>query len=56
MTQTMTTSLGELIAQVYEELLALYGDPDIASVATASIINDMMTRPLGTDDTLEDAA
>lgn len=56
MTQTMTTSLGELITQVYEELLALYGDADIASVATASIINDMITRPVLAEDSLEDAA
>ncbi len=56
MTQTTHTTLGELIAEVYEELLALYGDADIASVATASIVNDMITRPDPELEQLEDAA
>jgi len=36
------STLGELISVFYEEFLALYKDPDIASVATAATINDML--------------
>ena len=36
------STLGELISVFYEEYLALYQDPDIASVATAATINDML--------------
>lgn len=36
------STLGELISVFYEEYLALYKDPDIASVATAATINDML--------------
>ena len=42
----MTTQLplGELIASVYDEFLALYGDEELASVATAAVINDMLAE------------
>jgi len=36
-------SLGALISTVYEQFMSLYGDPDAASVATAAVINDMLT-------------
>lgn len=39
---TIDTSLGELITAIYEEYLALYRDEDLASVATAATINDML--------------
>lgn len=45
MTQHTSTSLGELISVVYEEFLALYGDRELASVATAALINDMLSEP-----------
>ena len=41
----MTTShatLGDLISAVYDEYLEVYGDEDLASVATAATINDML--------------
>ena len=38
-------TLGELVAAVYETLLEEYGDPDLASVATAAIVQDMLVRP-----------
>jgi len=42
-TETTHTTLGELIASVYAEFLELYGDEELASVATAAVINDMLT-------------
>lgn len=39
---TAHTNLGELITLVYDEFLALYGDPDVASVAAAATINDLL--------------
>ena len=36
------TSLGEMISTFYEEFLAVYHDPDMASVATAAVINDLL--------------
>lgn len=48
MTQNIQTSLGELIATIYEEFLAQFGDEELASVATAALINDMLST--STDD------
>ncbi len=39
------TTLGELINLVYEEFLAQYGDAELASVATAAVVNDWLTAP-----------
>lgn len=36
------TTLGELISTVYGEFLAKYGDEELASVATAAVINDLL--------------
>ena len=38
-------TLGELIHLVYEEFLAQYGDSELASVATAAVVNDWLTTP-----------
>ena len=38
----MTSTLGDLIHTLYEEYLAAYGDADLASVATAATINDLL--------------
>lgn len=48
----MDRSLGELMTTLYEEFLALYGDEDIASVATAIAINDLLA-PLPVEKTPE---
>ena len=48
MTTLPTTNLGELITLFYEEYLALYGDENVAAVAAAATINDLITEP---DDT-----
>ena len=36
-------SLGELISKLYGEYLAMYGDPELASVATAATVNDFLS-------------
>ncbi len=40
---TIDTNLGELISVVYTEFLVQYGDPELASVATAAVINDLLS-------------
>lgn len=40
---TINTNLGELISTIYEEFLAQYGDEELASVATAAVINDLLS-------------
>ena len=35
-------SLGELISRLYGEYLAMYGDPELASVATAATVNNFL--------------
>ena len=42
----MATSIGELISTLYDNFLELYGDEGLASVATAAVINDLLTAPL----------
>lgn len=51
MTQT-PTALGEVIRAVYNEFLAQYGDEDLASVATAAVVNDWLTGGKSTDSTV----
>jgi hypothetical protein len=41
---TTTTTLGDLISVLYEEFLAVYGDEELASVAVAATINDLLTE------------
>lgn len=41
---TDTVSLADLITVIYDEFLALYGDEDIASVAAAATINDILAE------------
>ena len=37
-------SLGDLISKLYEEYLTLYNDPDMAAVATAASINELLSQ------------
>lgn len=39
---TTTTTLGDLITTLYDEFLAVYGDEELASVAVAATINDLL--------------
>lgn len=41
---TNNTSLGELISLFYSQYLEMYGDRDVASVAAAASINDLLVR------------
>ncbi|MFT4978675.1 MAG: hypothetical protein ACI8S6_004585, partial [Myxococcota bacterium] len=47
--------LGELIAEIYAEFMELYEDKELASVATASVISDMLSQPVD-DQSLRRAA
>lgn len=47
---TTQTNIGELITLFYDEYLALYGDPDVASVAAAATINDMLSEDVYVED------
>lgn len=44
MSASMNTTLGDLITLFYDEFLAMYGDEELASVATAAVINDLLTE------------
>ncbi|MFZ5482476.1 MAG: hypothetical protein ACOZNI_37280 [Myxococcota bacterium] len=55
MTRTHTT-LGDLISVCYEEFLAMYGDEELASIATAAVINDLLTANEGARAAPEEAA
>lgn len=44
MTQATTVSLADLITTLYDEYLALYGDKELASVAAAATINDILAE------------
>ena len=39
----LQTTLGDLIAFVYNEFMEMYGDEELAAVATAAVINDMLS-------------
>ena len=36
--------LGELISTLYEQFLAMYGDEELASIATASAVNEILEQ------------
>ncbi len=44
MSATLNANLGELISLFYDEFMELYGDPELASVATAAVINDLLAE------------
>jgi hypothetical protein len=56
MSQAETVSLGDLIALFFEEFLALYGDEDLASVAAAATINELLATQKGSLENAEVAA
>ena len=57
-TTQATTTLGDLITVLYDEFMAAYGDEDLASVAVAATINDMLidSAEAARTDTARDAA
>lgn len=56
MTRTVTLSLGELISTMYEEFLDLYGDEDLAALAVATVVQDLLAREAGEDTQHQDIA
>ncbi len=40
--QNEHTNIGELISIFYARFMELYGDEELASVATAAVINDLL--------------
>lgn len=42
MFENRTASLGELITLLYDEYMEIYNDEELASVATAATINDLL--------------
>ena len=47
MSHAETVSLGDLIALFYEEFLVFYRDEDLASVAAAASINELLANKRG---------
>jgi len=44
--QMKVANLGELISETYMGFLEVYSDPEMASVATAAFINDLLSQGL----------
>ena len=38
----MNTNIGDLVQLFYAEYMAIYGDEELASIATAATINDLL--------------
>lgn len=47
MTCTSRTNLSDLITLFFNEFLELYGDEEMAAVATAAVINDLLSGDRG---------
>ena len=43
-----THTLGDLISSVYEGFMSLYKDAELAAIATAAFINEMLTTEKAT--------
>jgi hypothetical protein len=39
-----TTNIGDLVSLFYEEYLSLYGDEELATVAAAATVNDILAE------------
>ena len=53
-TEETPVNLGDLINLFYQEYLALYGDEELASVAAAATINEMLSDNIQTDNNATD--
>jgi hypothetical protein len=42
-------SLGDLVEALYEEYLSVYGDPELAEIAAAATVNDLLITELSPD-------
>jgi hypothetical protein len=54
--ETRQTTLGDLISLFYDEFMEQYGDPELASVAAAAVINDLLSREASESASMEAAA
>ena len=52
-TEETPVNLGDLINLFYQEYLELYGDQELASVAVAATINEMLADSNSTEDTTQ---
>lgn len=42
-------SLGDLVEALYDEYLTVYGDPELAEIAAAATVNDLLITELVSD-------
>lgn len=49
-------TVGDLLALLYDRFLAEYGDEELASVATAAVLNDLLSEPAAPPAVTEEAA
>ncbi len=42
-------SLGDLVEALYDEYLTTYGDPELAEIATAATVNDLLITELSSE-------
>jgi len=56
MSQSIDLTLGEVISSLYEAYLESYQDEDLASVATAATINDLLAEAAEPERVEADAA
>lgn len=49
-TQTTPTTLGDLILALYEQYQEVYTDDDLAAVAAAATVNELLGEALDEDD------
>ena len=49
-------TIGEIIHVLYERFLAEFEDEELASIATAAVINDLLTTPRSGSSHSEEAA
>lgn len=47
---TTDSTLGELIQALYEEYLQIYGDDDLAAVAAAATMNELLAEATATEE------
>jgi len=45
----MVVSLGDLVEALYDEYLSVYGDPELAEIAAAATVNDLLITELSPD-------
>lgn len=51
-----TRTVGELLTLLHERFMAEYGDEELASIATAAVLNDLLSLRDNPDAFLEEAA